>query len=398
MAAGALLQALGPGLLGVYAFVTSPIVEEFGASDAQVGLGMSFSILGMALASPVIGPLLDRGPLRAVMLAGVAVMLTSLLGLAQGGALWQLALGMTLASMGIAAYGSVPVQVLVIRWFVVRRGLALALAAVGFSVGSFLVPPVAAQLVSAVGWRGTVEIFGLAAAALAIPVVLFVIVPRPADLGQRPDGAAGEPGAPAEEDEAELDLSRLLRDRNFWLVGVGYALGLAVPVATLFLVRHLEGFGVSREEASLVFIAMGLGGLVGKLVSGPLADRLNVRSVALGAVAALTLGWAGLSQTTTLGGVLLVGPLAGFGAGAMLPMHAMLIGACFDPRQVGRIFGLHAPLGLPFLLSVSPLVGWLRDGTGSFEIPFLVLAGMCLGSFALLSLLRLPRRGSERGQ
>ena len=30
VAAGAVLQALGPGLIGIYGFVTTPIVSEFG--------------------------------------------------------------------------------------------------------------------------------------------------------------------------------------------------------------------------------------------------------------------------------------------------------------------------------------------------------------------------------
>ena len=246
------------------------------------------------------------------------------------------------------------------------------------------------------GWRHAVETFALTACLIAIPIVVFVIVPRPSDVGQHPDGDPSS-AAPVDADMA-FDLPALLRDRNFWLTGFGHAIGMAVPIASLFLVRHMESFGVGLERASLVFIAMGAGGLVGKLVAGQLADRIGARPVALGAMSSLFLGWALLSQTASFTGVMVAGPFAGFGAGAMIPMHGMLIGACFDRNQVGRIFGLHAPLGLPFLLSISPLVGWLRDRTGSFEASFVMLSCLCLVSFVLLAGIRIPRTRSQLAQ
>lgn len=391
--AGAVLQALGPGLIGVYGFVASPIVAEFGATDTQVGLGMSLAILGMATASPLAGPILDRGPFRAVMFSGIAIMFTSMLALAQGSALWQLAVGCACASIGIALYGALPVQVLLIRWFVERRGTALALAGVGFSVGSFVIPPTAAWLITAYGWRTAVCLIAAGAAASTLAVVIWLVVPRPEDLGQIPDGRLPSDSATNDvrASTAEIPMQEIFHDRNFWLIGFGTGMALAVPISVLFLVRHLESFGIGAEQASLAFVVMGVAGMVGKLVTGTLADRYDERLITLGAICSLLLGWLGLSQTVSLPGVLLAGIPAGFGAGGMIPMPGVLVGACFGRGVAGRVMGLQGALGLPFLLSVPPLVGWSRDLTGSFEIPFLGLAGLLVVATLLVALLRVPR-------
>ena len=60
------------------------------------------------------------------------------------------------------------------------------------------------------------------------------------------------------------------------------------------------------------------------------------------------------------------------------------------------MLGLQAPLGLPFLLSVPPLVGWARDRTGTFEVSFMGLAGLVVAAFVLIALLRIPRRSGAQ--
>jgi MFS family permease len=394
---GAVGQAFGPGMLAVYGFVASPIVAEFGASDTQVGIGMSLAILGMAIASPLVGPFLDRGPIRAIMLGGVALAFTSLMALAQATSLWQLGVGFVVASIGLSLYGPLPVQVLLIRWFIERRGLALALAGIGYSAGSLAFPPATAWLVTHYGWRAAVQVIAATAAAVTLPIIAALVVARPEDRGQIPDGrpATRAPGEDMRASTRDVPLAEITRNRNFWLIGLGTGLALGVSTATFFLVRHVETLGISAEEAAMVYIVMGLAGMAGKLISGTLSDGFDERLVTLAALACLILGWASFTQVTTLSGVMLAGVPAGLGAGGMIPMPAVLIGACFGRAVAGKVMGLQAAIGLPFLLSISPLVGVLRDRSGSFQQSFLALVSLLLVAVVLILLLRIPR--SENG-
>jgi MFS family permease len=125
----ALSQGLALPLLGAYGIVAAPLIEEFRTDAMTLGLGLSLAIFATALVGPPLGLALDRGPVRTLMLVGVALMLLSVAALSRGTALWQLAIGLAFATVGMSMYGMLPVQVILVNWFVLRRGAALSLGA-----------------------------------------------------------------------------------------------------------------------------------------------------------------------------------------------------------------------------------------------------------------------------
>jgi len=424
VALGALAQGLALPLLGAYALVATPLIEEFGASATQLGVGMSLAILGGALAGPPLGLGLDRGPLRTIMLSGVALMLGSVVALSQGAALWQLAAGLAVAAVGMSMYGMLPVQVILVNWFVLRRGTALSWAFVGTSVAAFVVPPTTAWLIDWLGWRHALVALASGAALIVAPAILR-LVKRPEELGQTPDGLPADrcDSAPVQSDassaarsepHASEDSSKgwggrqalpglvsrgepkasevvsWLRDRNFWLIGVGAGLGLSVSVATFFLVRHLEMLGIPRTSAALVPSSMALFGIVGKLGGGFLIDRADARAVVVSALLLHALGWTIVASHTSLAAMLVASAPLGLGGGGFLPLPAVLQGRCFGRGAIGRVSGLHTLIGLPFLLCAPPLVGWAEGLTGSFDAPFFGLAGALTLGAGVLAGVRIP--------
>ena len=398
VALAALSQGLALPLLGAYALVATPLIEEFGASTTQLGVGMSIAILATALASAPLGIALDRGPLRTIMLSGVALMLASVVALSRGMALWQLAACFAFATVGMSMYGMLPVQVILVNWFVLRRGSALSWAFVGTSVAAFVVPPTTAWLIEWLGWRGAVVALATGAAALAAPVIAR-LVKRPEEVGQTPDGMPAEPpasesvregGEAARAQSGASEVMRWLRDPNFWLIGVGVGLALSVSIATLFLVRHLETLGIPRTRAALIPSSMALFGIVGKLSAGWLIDRIDARAVVVAALLLHALGWAIVASGSSYSAMLLASAPLGLGGGGFLPLPAVLQGRCFGRGAIGRVGGFHALMGLPFLLSAAPLVGWSEGLTGAFTAPFYGLVGVLSLGAGVLACLRIP--------
>jgi len=391
----AVCQALGFGLLGVLSFVNTPLTQEFGASQFQIGLGFSFSILSPAFCGPLLGWLLDRGPLRTIMLLGLLVMLVGVSLIARGESLAQLAAGFAVVTVGMSMYGLFPAHVMIVNWFVVGRGWALALAAVGISVSAFAVPQIASRAVEALGWRGAVLAIGLGAAAIAGPLIAALARKRPEEVGQHPDGLPPIAHDPAKL--VEIPFGTLLRQRNFWLVGLGTGLGLCSSIPGFYLIRHMEiEFGVSAIEAASVPSLMAVGGLTGKLAAGWAADRLDKRSVVLTSLVLHAIGWILALTQSSLTGMLLAALPMGLGSGSFLPLVPMLQGACFGRAMIGRVSGLHAALGLPILIGIAPGVGWLQHQTGSFTVPFLGLAGVCVLAALVLAFVRIPGREPGR--
>jgi sugar phosphate permease len=388
VALGALAQGLAFPLLGAFGVVATPLIQEFGASSAQLGLGMSLALLSAAVAGAPLGAALDRGPLRAIMLSGAVLMFVSVLALSRGASLGGLATCFAAAVVGISMYGTAPVNVVLVNWFAQRRGTALSLAYVGTSVGALVVPTVTAWLIEWFGWRKALVALAAGAAAISASAIAR-LVKRPEELGQTPDGI---PSAPPESNLARARNADpiWLCDRNFWLIGAGVGLALSVSVATLFLVRHVETLGIPRTRAALIPSSMAMFGILGKLGAGWLIDRFDPRIVVAAALGLHALGWAIVASQSSYPALLVASAPLGLGGGGFLPLPPVLQARCFGRGAIGRIGGIHTLVGLPFLLAAAPLVGWAEGLTGSFAAPFFGLAGVLVLAAVVLACVRVP--------
>ena len=137
------------------------VVDDTGWSENQLQLIFAIYIGLYSALSAVSGWLTDRMGPRPVVAVG-ALLLTS------GYLLWATANSMIIVAIGMAIVAPlgmscswVPCNATVVRWFVVRRGFATAIATAGGSLANILVPPIAAVLVSAYGWRLAILIMSI---------------------------------------------------------------------------------------------------------------------------------------------------------------------------------------------------------------------------------------------
>jgi len=112
----------------------------------------------------VSGPLADRFGARLLAVAG---MILTGLGLAVASLARSLPEVYAAYGLGVGlgiGFSYVPILGAVQRWFVRRRGLASGLAVSGIGVGTLVMPPAAALLIDAMGWRGAYLVLGIFAA------------------------------------------------------------------------------------------------------------------------------------------------------------------------------------------------------------------------------------------
>lgn len=380
-------------LAGVGAFVTV-IEQEFATNASTISNAVGASILLMGLLGPLVGRAIDRGNQRAIMLTGVVVMSLGLLATSRAQTLWQLGIAFCLfVNLGIVLFGPIPSIALVSRWFVRRRGLAVAIAVAGATAASAAAPVLSAWLIGleGVGWRGAVAGYGIGCAVIAFPVFWLFLVKRPEELGQHPDGAASAISEPEPEGDS-YPAARLLRDRNFLVISIGMALLFTSPIVSmLHLVPYAEkDLGIDRQTATYIFAVLAVFSLIGKLVFGLVADRIDPRHAVWIAVSLLAAGWATLVGSPSYTTFLAVGALLGLGVGALGPLHAVVIGACFGRAGFGHVMGLGGLVALPVIAGSNPLAGWLAVTTGDYRTAFGVEAGLLLLAGVLFALLRLP--------
>lgn len=364
------------------------VVADTGWSETRLQLIFAAYVFGYSALSAVTGLFTDRFGPRRVVAVGALLLSTGYLVWAAAPNIWVAFLGLgVIAPLGMSA-SWVPCSATVVRWFVERRGSALGIATSGASLANILAPPLAAALVQAYGWRTALASFAIAGgAAMIVSSIWFRRDPE--SVGQFPDGKDHPPVTIAGVFGATP--AQAVATPTFWLILGMYALSfLVVFVPFVHSNRFAIDLGVDAVTAATVISSIGIGGLAGRLLSGPLSDRFGRRRLVVVAFGLETVAFFAMAAAQ---GLLLLYPAAivfGFAYGATVTMLPALVGDYFGRDHagaiVGRIFGTAGALA-----AVGPYVAQLLvDSSGSYRVAF-VLSGLANGA-ALLMATRLPSR------
>ena len=354
--------------LAAYGVFLPVLAEAFGWSRGAVSTALSINLVVGGLAGFGIGALADRyGPrvmlVLTVALAGGAFALVS-----QVRALWQLHLFVgILGGVGTSSFYLLSTTTIA-RWFMERRGLALSLVLVGFNLGYVSSGPLAAWLITAIGWRGAYAVLAGGAGLLSLLSAASVRLPRPAEhpVAVRPDRAAAAPAT-----LGGITLRQALADRRQWCLNACWLLqGGLVFMVTVHIVPFARDQGVSLAGASLALTAYGIGSFIGRLAGGVTSDRLGTLATVRAAYLAMALALVVLVWIPSR--VAMLGSMAAFGAGfaAADTVIAKVIPDVFGLRAIGAIMGV-LTLGWRAGAALGPAAaGFLFDLTGSYAIPF----------------------------
>jgi len=240
---------------------------------------------------------------------------------------------------------------------------------------------------------------------LVLPPVLLFMRRDPSDLGLEPDGDA----APADGDHSESrallerELARSMRpdvafrQPSFWLLAAAFGLTMT-GLSSLLLnqVAILVDRGMPATRAAWVLGATAAMGVVGKLGFGALLDRFDQRRVAAGCFVLQALGVLLLWQTRSAPALVCYVILYGYAMGGNATLQASLVAEAFGRMHYGAIFGRLMPLVMLSQATGIPLMGYLRDRTGSYEPALAAIVAASLIAVALVLRVRIPGRGPVR--
>jgi MFS family permease len=370
----------------------TPLIAEFGWTRAQISWGFSsVSIVG-ALWSPLVGRVVDRhGPRRsqlfgAVVLGTTFMLLSTVRTLAQYYALMAL-----LVSLGSTALGPIPSNSAVAGWFLRRRGRALGLATAGISMGGVIFVPLTQTLIASFGWRQAFVALGaLVITTAVLPIALVMRKPPPELPAEERMPSDRTPGLDFEL-EHSVTARDAVRDPNFWLIAIAFSLTvMGLSAVLLHQVPLLIDVGVMPAHAALALGATAGVGVLGKLGFGALLDRVEQRRVIVGCFLAQALGLMLLPFAQVPALLALYVLVYGYSMGGNATLQATVLGECFGRRHYGAIAGRMGPI-IVFSQAVAvPLVGWLRDRTGSYLPAIVVIEVMTIMAALCISRLRPP--------
>ena len=296
--------------------------------------------------------------------------------------------------LGLAGAAATPITFtrIVTQWFVVKRGLALAVCLGIGGFAAFFQQVLSTYLVEAWGWRTMFVVMAALAVLCSWPVLwAFFREPSPADGSVVvPSSATGAGRGGAAEG---LTLRETLSGYRI------YVLAFAVVAVTFGISGVMINFkplmgdaGIAPATAAWIAGAVGFSVVVGRLLAGFLFDRLWAPAVAsvmlmAPAVSCLLL----MPEQLSVGVALSAGLLIGLATGAEGDLMPYLTARYFGLRHYGKTYGLL--LGVFFLASgIAPfIVGRVFDVSGSYA-PALLAASVLfvVGGASLLALGRYP--------
>jgi MFS family permease len=351
-----------------------PVSGDLGLSRAQTNTALILLSLGNAIWAPIVGQMLDRLPIRPIMLGCALTMGVCLvaLGLSHSPWLSAIVLGAPLA-FAMQGAGVLTANALVVRWFSVHRGRAMAIALTGMSLGGIVLPPLIAALIEQLGWRRTLVGVGCAV-GLTLVALVPIARPRPGPDDVESRAIPADTVAPARDAAADaqpLKAITLLRMWPFWTIAVSSALTLGVVQALMITIVPLaQDAGVGATQAASLISVLATAGLIGNLLLVPIADRVDRIRLLGGLFVAVALvnGLFFFSHDYPL--LATCAALVGLAGGLVSPAFHALIADRFGPASFGTAYGLMTPVLAVTAALCARYAGEVFDRTGGYGLLF----------------------------
>lgn len=386
----------GAGQSHTFSVFLGPVSKDLGLSQTQWGFAYGFATLIAALGLPYMGRLTDRyGPKRMLL---VVVSVLGVACFAFGAIAGALSLGLAFAALRFLGQGSLMLNSanLVARWFERKRGLALGLMALGFSVSMAVHPPLAQWLIEQVGWREAWLWMGLSTWLLMLPAVWLFVFNRPHEVGMAADGAAVAPLAEGQHASAGPALTGLtraqaLRTSAFYIICGGLlSLSMLVTSLHLFQVSIFESHGLDALIAARVFPVSAVTMIIAMPLIGRALDLFPTRFMfafgQLVMVSSLLLA----TQVTDTSSALVYAAVFGVNNAVTMTLFSYVWPRFFGLAHLGSIQGVGQMVGV-----VGASVGALPlamafDLTGDYDTTLASLTVLPAVCFVLAFFLKAP--------
>ena len=379
--------------------------RQFGWSRTQLGLALTLTRVESGLIGPLEGYLVDKVGTRRMVLIGLVILGGAWIFFSRVENLWMFYAAYVLMAVGQGLGSWIPLMTMLNKWFVRRRSSAIGWANVVSRFGALLLVPATAWAVAdapgRIGWQMTALILGIGILVLAGPLA-SLIRNDPKDYGEVPDGERMRPAAsagsnPSQPRQQELSATEALRTPAFWLIAFGHGFTSMVILAIMTHLGLLMGdYGYSEEYAGLVVSVYTGVAMFFQLVGGYAGDRMSKRVALAFFTTVQAAGVLVLVISKTLPMFFVFGVLFGAGFGGRNPLTVAIRADYFGTANFGKILGFSTVPMNVLLLIASPFAGWMYDRYGTYELAFLVLAGLNLvGALCFLGAARPRPRGPQ---
>lgn len=347
--------------VGMWAvIVVMPSVQaEFGTNRGDASMPYTLTMIGFALGNLVIGRAVDRYGIAWSMIGAALLAALSYVVIAAAGSIQAVSATHFFLGFGTAA-GFGPLIADISLWFRKRRGIAVAIAASGNYLSGAIWPMLLSGVLSNYGWRNVYLVLAALTVVIVVPLALLLRKRAPLEAASAPTAGSL---AQARNAFSPRTLTWLLG-----LAGVGCCVAMSMPQVHIvsFCVDLGYGPAVGAEMLSLML----LGGVVSRLLSGLLADRLGgvITLLIGGALQCLALFL--YLPYDALVPLYVISLIFGLSQGGIVPAYAVIVREYMPAREAGTRVGFVMMATIMGMALGGWMSGWIYDVSGSYQWAF----------------------------
>ena len=364
------------GNVGMWAvIVVLPGVQaEFAIDRADASLPYTICMAGFAVGSLTIGRWVDRFGITPCLAAAAVVQATGFALSGWAGSFMLMVLAHAAIGYGAAA-SFAPLIADISHWFMKRRGIAVAITASGNYLSGAFWPMILAGILETQGWRAAYLTLALILPITLLPMSLLLRRKISAEAHARSDGAAALRSH-------SLGLPKGVFLAMLFVAGVSCCVAMSMPQVHIVALCTDLGFGAAAGAEMLSLML--LGGVVSRLVSGLLADRLGgIITLLIGA----TLQCIALFLYLPAGSLVslyIVSAVFGLSQGGIVPSYSIVVREYLPSREAGSYVGLLTFATIVGMAFGGWISGVLYDLSGSYRLAILNGIGWNLLNIALI--------------
>ncbi|MCC5987186.1 MAG: MFS transporter [Pararhodobacter sp.] len=350
------------GNVGMWSIVVvMPAVQaEFGIGRGGASLPYTLTMLGFALGNLLIGRAVDRHGVSKVLAAAALGSGAGYLLAAASPSIALLALAQFVIGLGTAAFFG-PLIADISLWFRRRRGIAVAIAASGNYLSGAIWPVLLAGVLAGQGWRAVYLVLAVLVAGAVVP--LSLTLRRRLHANWMGAEAQASPFAPRRVPYSP----RLL---VWMLAAAGVACCVAMSMPQVHIVAYCVDLGYGPAVGAEMLSLMLMGGVVSRLVSGFIADRLGgVMTLIIGSVLQM-LALILYLPSDGLAALYVVSLVFGLAQGGIVPAYAIIVREYLPAREAGARVGFVIMATILGMALGGWMSGWIHDMTGSYALAF----------------------------
>lgn len=366
-----------------------PITEEFGVSrSAFLIINTLMQSLGIFL-SPSIAKLMSKGEIKKYQIIGIIGFALSYASHSFAPNIFFLYITGILQGFFFLMVTVIPMNMLIAKWFVAKRALAISVGFMGIGVGGFFFSHIVGTLLEQFGWRTTYQLVALIVLVIALPATIFLIQDSPEEKSLQPLGVengVNETKKSLDNQYVSFTAKEALKQPFFIILLVGLFLAHFVQAgSSTHFAPAISQFHDMSHQTTIMSIFL-ITGVVGKLIMGWVVERFGIAKSILFGGLCLTICMLFLLQLQILPIAYLMAITFGLGSGLGPVVPPVLLSKIFAPEQYPEAFGI-ASSAIQVGLSTGGLaIAFLHDISGSYQLAWQVFLVLGIGMLVLLLL------------